>query len=49
MARNINARSFEVLGVDQKIWAVLESGGFGDQATGGLLPQGSTARVAEVS
>lgn len=36
--RNLLNRSFEVLGVDQKIWLALETGGYGVEATGGLLP-----------
>lgn len=43
MGRNLNNRSFEVLGVDQRIWLSLETGGFGDGATGGLLPQAAGA------
>jgi len=36
--RNLNSRSFEVLGVDQKIWLSQETGGYGEAATGGLIP-----------
>ena len=36
--RNLNSRSYEVLGVDQKIWIENESGGYGEDATGGLIP-----------
>lgn len=36
--RNLLNRSFEVLGVDQKIWLSLETGGYGMDATAGLLP-----------
>ena len=36
--RNLNSRSFEVLGVDQKIWLSLETGGYGEDAVGGLIP-----------
>lgn len=36
--RKLLSRSFEVLGVDQRIWLSLETGGYGDDATGGLLP-----------
>ena len=38
MARDLNSRSNEVLGVDQKIWLILETGGFGGDAVGGLVP-----------
>lgn len=41
--RNLLNRSFEVLGVDQKIWLALETGGYGADATGGLLPVGAGA------
>lgn len=33
MSRNLLNRSFEVLGVDQKIWIALEAGGYGVAAT----------------
>jgi hypothetical protein len=36
--RELLSRSYEILGVDQKIWLSLESGGYGDSATGGLIP-----------
>lgn len=36
--RKLLSRSFEFLGVDQRIWLGLETGGFGDDATGGLVP-----------
>jgi len=38
MGRKLLSRSSEFLGVDQKIWIGLETGGFGDAATGGLVP-----------
>lgn len=41
--RKLKARSHEFLGVDQKVWLGQESGGFGDAATGGLVPAESTA------
>ena len=41
--RKLLSRSFEFLGVDQKIWLGLESGGFGDAATGGLVPSDADA------
>jgi hypothetical protein len=41
--RKLLSRSTEFLGVDQKIWIGLESGGFGDSATGGLVPVDSDA------
>ena len=41
--RNLLNRSFEVLGVDQKIWLSLETGGYGMEATGGTLPVGAGA------
>ena len=43
MGRKLLSRSFEVLGVDQKIWLALETGGYGDAATGGLVPDASGA------
>lgn len=36
MSRNLLTRSYEVLGLDQKIYLAIESGGFGDAATSGL-------------
>lgn len=36
--RKLKARSHEFLGVDQKVWLDLETGGFGDAATGGFVP-----------
>lgn len=36
--RKLLSRSFEFLGVDQKVWISAETGGFGDAATAGLLP-----------
>jgi hypothetical protein len=36
--RKLKARSYEFLGVDQKVWLAQETGGFGDIATGGLVP-----------
>lgn len=36
--RKLKQRSHEFLGVDQKVWLGLESGGYGDNATGGLVP-----------
>jgi hypothetical protein len=38
MSRKLLNRSYEVLGVDQKIWIIAETGGYGDGATGGLVP-----------
>ncbi|MCH9664414.1 MAG: hypothetical protein K0U41_01020 [Gammaproteobacteria bacterium] len=43
MARQLNNRSFEFLGVDQKVWISLETGGYGDDATGNLVPDESGA------
>ncbi len=43
MARDILNRSNEFVGIDQKLWAVLETGGFGADATGGLIPVASDA------
>lgn len=43
MSRDLLSRSFEVLGVDQKIWLSIETGGYGDSATGGLIPAASGA------
>jgi hypothetical protein len=41
--RKLKQRSFEFLGVDQKIWLGLEGGGFGDAAVTGLIPQAADA------
>lgn len=43
MSRELKRRSFEFLGVDQKVWLAEETGGFGDEATGGLIPQAAGA------
>lgn len=43
MGRRLLSRSFEVLGVDQKIWLSIETGGYGEAATGGLLPDATGA------
>lgn len=43
MARDINNRSPEFVGLDQKIWMTAETGGFGAAATGGLFPTGTDA------
>lgn len=43
MARNLNARSNENVGLDQKVWVVTETGGFGAAATGGLVPAATDA------
>ena len=36
--RKLKTRSHEFLGVDQKVWLGVETGGYGDNATGGLVP-----------
>ena len=41
--RELKRRSHEFLGVDQKVWLDSEVGGFGDAATGGLVPGESGA------
>ena len=41
--RNLLARSFEDLGVDQKVWLSSEVGGFGDLAVSGLVPSAAGA------
>jgi hypothetical protein len=41
--RNLLNRSFEQLGVDQKVWLSLETGGYGDAATGGQIPAATGA------
>lgn len=41
--RKLKARSHEFLGVDQKVWLDSEVGGFGDQATSGILPGEASA------
>ncbi|MDZ4810755.1 MAG: hypothetical protein SGI96_21170 [Bacteroidota bacterium] len=38
MARNLLNRSFEVIGLDQRIWLSQEVGGYGEDATAGLVP-----------
>lgn len=38
MARDILNRSNESVGIDQRMWVVSESGGFGNLASGGLFP-----------
>jgi len=43
MSRNLLSRSHEALGLDQKFWLSIESGGYGEDATSGLLPIGSDA------
>lgn len=41
--RKLLSRSSEFLGVDQRVWLSLESGGFGDDATGNFLPTDANA------
>lgn len=41
--RNLLNRSVEFVGLDQKLWLILETGGFGDAATGGLVPTAAGA------
>lgn len=38
MARDLKNRSPEFVGLDQKFWMTKETGGYGDQASGGLIP-----------
>jgi hypothetical protein len=38
MARDLLNRSNEFVGIDQRLWVVLESGGYGKAATTGLFP-----------
>lgn len=38
MARDLLNRSNVFVGIDQRIWALLETGGYGSSATGGLFP-----------
>jgi hypothetical protein len=38
MSRELKRRSYEFLGVDQKVWLDAEVGGFGDDAVTGLIP-----------
>lgn len=38
MARDLLNRSNVFVGVDQRLWITTETGGYGDQATGGLFP-----------
>lgn len=44
MGRNLLNRSYEVLGLDQRVWISQETGGYGEAATGGLLPQAAGAK-----
>lgn len=48
MARDLLNRSPEFVGLDQKFWMAKETGGYGDQATGGLIPV-STDGIEHVS
>jgi hypothetical protein len=43
MARDLKNRSNEFLGLDQKFWMIQETGGYGDAATGGLVPTSAGA------
>lgn len=43
MGRNLLNRSYETLGLDQKIWIKKESGGFGDESTAGIPVAGGAA------
>lgn len=43
MSRNLLNRANEMVGLDQKIWVKTETGGFGVDATGGLIPLASDA------
>lgn len=38
MARDILNRCNQTVGIDQRLWVVLETGGYGRNATGGLFP-----------
>jgi hypothetical protein len=38
MARDLNQRSNTFVGLDQRLWLKLETGGYGRDATGGLFP-----------
>jgi hypothetical protein len=38
MARDLLNRSNEFVGIDQRLWLVTETGGYGKDATGGLIP-----------
>lgn len=38
MSRDLNQRSNTFVGIDQRLWLKLETGGFGRAATGGLFP-----------
>jgi hypothetical protein len=41
MARDLNNRSNVFVGIDQRLWVVTETGGFGRDATGGTFPVAS--------
>lgn len=43
MARDFKNRAFENVGIDQRIWIVAETGGYGKLATGGLFPVATDA------
>jgi hypothetical protein len=43
MAHDLLNRSNEFVGLDQRIWTILETGGFGTDATGGLVPTAADA------
>lgn len=38
MGRDLNNRALQNVGIDQRIWILTETGGYGDTATGGLFP-----------
>lgn len=43
MARDINNRALENIGLDQRVWVISETGGYGTDATGGLIPTATDA------
>lgn len=43
MSRNVTLRPSEHVGLDQKVWIKTETGGYGDAATGGLVPTATDA------
>jgi hypothetical protein len=43
MARDLLNRSNEFVGIDQRLWVTLETGGYGALATSGLFPTGADA------
>ncbi len=43
MSRDFLNRANEFVGIDQRLWVITETGGFGSAATGGLIPTSTNA------